>query len=184
MNRDILGQLARPRYELASTAQRRQSKDNRLKTAARSAFIMRRHEGEALLRAFFVACPQLSERYVAGNGLMARLSPRERIVPEESTQIVPVTLQNGTIIRVEARDLGGGGKVSAFDSKAFKDLTDAIEAIAATFRESLGRIKPQKASVAFGVEVGLESGKLTALICKGSGKANVTVTLEWSAIPG
>jgi Trypsin-co-occurring domain 1 len=101
-------------------------------------------------------------------------------VEQESTQIVPVTLTDGTIIRIEARDLGGATKVGAFDSQSFKDLTKSIEAIAATFRESLERIEPRKASIEFGIEVGLESGQLTALICKGSGKANIKVALEWS----
>jgi hypothetical protein len=100
-----------------------------------------------------------------------------------STEIVPVTLENGIIIRVEARDLGGAQKVGAFDNKAFKELTDSIEAIAITFRDSLAKIKPRKASVEFGIEIGIESGQLTALICKGSGKANVTVSLEFSETP-
>ena len=104
-------------------------------------------------------------------------------VDQESTQIVPVTLTDGTIIRIEARDLGGVSKVAAFDNQSFKDLTKSIEAIATTFRESLERIEPRKASIEFGIEVGLESGQLTALICKGSGKANIKVALEWSHTP-
>jgi hypothetical protein len=99
---------------------------------------------------------------------------------ETASEIVPVTLADGTIIRIEARDLGGTQKVGAFDNKAFKDMTDAIEGIATAFHESLAKIGPRKASVEFGVEVAIESGQLTALICKGSGKANVKISLEWS----
>ncbi len=40
--------------------------------------------------------------------------------------------------------------------------------------------KPDKASIKFGLEVTLESGKLTTLLVKGSGKGNLEITLEWS----
>jgi Trypsin-co-occurring domain 1 len=33
--------------------------------------------------------------------------------------------------------------------------------------------------VEFGIDVGIESGKLTALICKGSGNASLKITLEF-----
>jgi hypothetical protein len=32
----------------------------------------------------------------------------------------------------------------------------------------------------FGVEFGYESGQLTALIVKGTGKANLKITMEWT----
>jgi hypothetical protein len=99
---------------------------------------------------------------------------------ETPSEIVPVTLENGMVIHIEARDLGGTRKVGAFDNKAFSELTGSIEAIAVAFRDSLAKIQPRKASVEFGIEVGIEAGQLTALICKGSGKANLKVSLEWS----
>jgi hypothetical protein len=99
----------------------------------------------------------------------------------DDTTVVPVTLGDGATIRIEAISLGGREKVGVLDARPFKELTDSIESIAAALGESLRRIKPKKASVEFGVEVGIESGNLTALICKGTGKANLKVTLEWSA---
>ena len=103
---------------------------------------------------------------------------------QELTQIVPVTLSDGTIVHIEARDLGGAGKVGAFDGASFKNLTGSIEAIAGTFRESLEKIRPRKATIEFGIQVAMESGQLTALICKGSGTANIKVSLELSGSPG
>ena len=41
------------------------------------------------------------------------------------------------------------------------------------------KVKPRKASVELGLEVGLESGHLTALLVKGTGTANLKLTLEW-----
>ncbi len=95
------------------------------------------------------------------------------------TEVVPVVLDNGVTVHVEAVSLGGRRKVATLGPQRFRELTDAIEGIGGALSESLKRMKPKKASVEFGMEVGLESGKLTALICKGSGKANLKVVLEW-----
>ena len=40
-------------------------------------------------------------------------------------------------------------------------------------------MQPKKATVEFGVEVTVKSGKLTALIVEGEGKGNLKITLEW-----
>jgi hypothetical protein len=40
-------------------------------------------------------------------------------------------------------------------------------------------VKPKKATVKFGMELAIESGQLTAVIVKGSGKGNLEITLEW-----
>jgi Trypsin-co-occurring domain 1 len=40
-------------------------------------------------------------------------------------------------------------------------------------------VQPDKISVKVGIEVAVESGQLTALIVKGSGKANLEITMEW-----
>lgn len=98
------------------------------------------------------------------------------------TEIVPVVLSNGVKLHIEVRPLGSTGRqeVSLLEARPFKDLTDSIEMIAGEIGETLKKIAPQKGSVEFGIEVGIESGKLTALICKGEGKANLKITLEWS----
>lgn len=44
--------------------------------------------------------------------------------------------------------------------------------------ETLDKIKPDKASANFGVELAVEAGNLTALIVKGWGKGNLEITLE------
>ncbi len=92
--------------------------------------------------------------------------------------VVPVQIEGGPVILVETRSLGGEEQVGAVLPQ-FEDLTNALEGIAAAFSETMTRIQPKKASVEFGVEVGLESGKLTALLVKGTGKANLKVTLVW-----
>jgi hypothetical protein len=59
-----------------------------------------------------------------------------------------------------------------------------IEAIASELGGLLKRVGPSKASIEFSIEVGLESGKLTALLVKGSGKANFKIALSWDNIRG
>ena len=99
-------------------------------------------------------------------------------------RIIPVRLKNGATIHIEASDLDGGmRKVGALPTQTIDDLMQSIEGIASSFSDTLKTIKPQKASVAFGIEVGVESGKLTALIMKAGGKANLQITLEWTTTP-
>ena len=97
---------------------------------------------------------------------------------EPETEITKATLENGAIVHIEARLLGGQEEV-AFTIPSFKGVTDAIESIAASIVTTLEKVKPKKASVEFGIEVALESGQLTALLVKGSGTSNLKITLEW-----
>ena len=98
---------------------------------------------------------------------------------ERRIEIIPVKFAKDVIVRVESTVLGGEEKV-AFKLASFKEVTDAIEAIAVSVVESFRKIKPHKAGVEFGLEIAVESGQLTTLLVKGSGKANLKITLEWS----
>ncbi|SRR5258708_7523116 len=100
---------------------------------------------------------------------------------DEPTTIVPIVSSDGEqIFRVEARSFGGREQVSALEGISEDELRKPIEAIANTLAGVLQKVSPTKATAEFAVEIGLEAGKLTALLCKGSGKANIKVTLEWS----
>lgn len=97
---------------------------------------------------------------------------------ETRTELIKTELANGTIVYIQATTLGGEEEV-AFTIPSFQTVTDAIEGIAASVVTSLQKVKPRKASVEFGMEIALESGQLTALLVKGTGTANLKVTLEW-----
>ncbi len=97
----------------------------------------------------------------------------------ENTERVPVVLDNGTRIFIEATAFGGEEEVGIVNLQ-FSDVTQALEGIASALATTLVKVKPQKAVVELGIEIALESGKLTAMLVKGSGKANLKVTLEWS----
>ena len=94
------------------------------------------------------------------------------------TERVPVELPNGTVINIEVSQVGR--QDVSFNTFSFGDVANALEGITDAIKDTLEKVKPQKASVKFGLEMSIESGKLTAAIVKGSGKANLEVTLEWS----
>ncbi len=100
----------------------------------------------------------------------------------DRTEIIPVKLPNGTIVKIEITPETTKEQNVAFtksDIPYFKEVTGAIEGIVESITETLQRVKPDKATVKFGVDVSLEAGQLTALIAKGTGKANMELTLEW-----
>jgi hypothetical protein len=95
-------------------------------------------------------------------------------------QIVPLQLTDGTIIKVQATTLGGSQDVLDLEKiLPFNEVTDTIEKVAQAVVGTLQKIKPDKASVEFGIEVGIESGDLTALLVKGTGTGNLKIMLQW-----
>ncbi len=97
---------------------------------------------------------------------------------EKQTELVPVKLEDGTIIKIEAVPLGGEEDV-AFDELPFDEVAGAIESIAKAVLPPLKKVKPKKATIELGVAIGLEAGQLTTLLVKGTGEANLKITLEW-----
>ena len=101
---------------------------------------------------------------------------------EEVTTSFPIVGSDGKqLFRIEARETGGREKVSVLGGFSEAELKDAIETVARVVGDVLAKSAPTKATAEFGIELGIESGQLTALICKGSGKANLKIALEWSA---
>lgn len=100
---------------------------------------------------------------------------------ESRTQVVPLTLADGKTIQVEATALGGSEDVADITKAlSLEQVTDTIQGIAQSVHSTLRSINPDKATVEFGIQVALESGTLTALLVKGTGTANLKVSLEWS----
>lgn len=72
-------------------------------------------------------------------------------------------------------------RIAAVEIPSLGGVLDGVEGMAGAIWTVLQKVGPQKASVEFGVEVGLESGQVTGLFVKGTGKANLKITLEWGA---
>lgn len=100
---------------------------------------------------------------------------------ETTDKLVPVSLPNGARVRVEVTDLGGAGgfESAGFDAYKFDGVIAAVEGIASAVQTALEKVGPKKASVELGLELGVEAGQLTALLVKGTGKANLKIILHW-----
>jgi len=93
-------------------------------------------------------------------------------------EIIPTQLPNGTEVLVQAMVAGGREPVLA-GKPSFTDVTEALEGIAQSITAVWEKVKPSKASVEFGIQIGIESGKITAMFVKGTGSADLKVTMEW-----
>lgn len=98
---------------------------------------------------------------------------------ESRSNTVPVQLPNGAIVKVEVASTGR--EDVGFDVKQFQPVADALEGVVRMIAAPIQKVKPKKATVKFGMELVIESGQLTTVIVKGSGKANLEITLEWES---
>lgn len=96
---------------------------------------------------------------------------------ESRGDTVPVQLPNGAVVKVEVANTGR--EDVGFDVKQFQPVADAIEGVIQMIAAPIQKVRPKKATVKFGMELAIESGQLTAVIVKGSGKGNLEITLEW-----
>ncbi|WP_013323976.1 CU044_2847 family protein [Gloeothece verrucosa] len=94
-------------------------------------------------------------------------------------EVVSVKITDEVTIMVEATPLNEEVDVNIVDEFDFSEVTDAIEAIATSMTTSFNKIKPKKATVEFGLEIGVNSGKLTTLLVKSCSRTNLKITLEW-----
>lgn len=98
------------------------------------------------------------------------------------TKIVPIKLNDGTIMNIEATRVGNEEEEIAEIDRFFQfsDATTQITSISREIVDSAKKIDLDKICVKMGFEIGIESGKLIALLAKGTAKANLEITLEWS----
>jgi Trypsin-co-occurring domain 1 len=114
------------------------------------------------------------------------LEPLESLPVDRELYIVKVRLDDETVFGIEAVRIGDPGGLVSSSIWSFTDVQLAIEsisrALAMTVQKAttVQKVKPDKTTVKFGLEIGIETGGLTALLAKGSSKANLEITLEWS----
>lgn len=97
---------------------------------------------------------------------------------EFQSKMTLVELSDGTIVRVEATSIGD--RKIGQQTRPFAEATGAIESLVKDIADTVQKVKPDKASVKFGVEIGIDSGKLVAMLAKGTNTANLEITLEWN----
>ena len=93
---------------------------------------------------------------------------------------IVVSLESGRHLLVDAT-LHGEEQVSVSLPK-FRDLSEAISEIAHSVAAAVAAVKPDGFEVEFGIDATVDSGALTALLVKGSGTANIKVTLKWGKL--
>jgi len=98
---------------------------------------------------------------------------------DERTDWQPVDLGGGAKAYLEVIPRGGREEVGVLDTIPFDQVVETLGQIANGIGVAIEKARPSKAAVEIGVEFGLEAGQLVALIARGSGKANLKVTLEW-----
>lgn len=95
------------------------------------------------------------------------------------SRVVAVELRDGTQLNIEATILGGEENVSGKTLFSFIDISGTLESVANIIVPVIEKVKPQKASVEFGLEISVKSGKLTAVLVQGTGTANLKIALAW-----
>ncbi len=99
----------------------------------------------------------------------------------------PVAVRVGDVeFFVEVADGGGARTVGLDEAFTFDGVRDTIEAIAAQLAEVWEKVRPNEASIEFGLSLTAKNGKLTGLIVEGGGTASLKVTLAWTrqTLPG
>ena len=96
------------------------------------------------------------------------------------SKIVEVTLPNGAVALVQARQVEGGGATkTGFGRLDFDGVTKTLEGVTEAVRSAVAKAAPSKVSVELGVELAVKSGALVGLIVDGESTGSLTVTLEW-----
>lgn len=102
---------------------------------------------------------------------------------ESSSIFMPVRLDDGTIIRIETPSTGDTGQdegyIASVGVPSFDQFTETVKNMAKSITRIWSEVQPSRASVEFNLEVGFESGNVTAWLVKGSSKGHLTVTIEW-----
>ncbi|MFG3504167.1 CU044_2847 family protein [Streptomyces sp. NPDC047821] len=73
------------------------------------------------------------------------------------------------------RDVGVGDRAAA----KLEQLTELIQRVGGTVLDAASAVKPDEASISFGVELTAKSGKALAVLAEGEAKASLQVTLTW-----
>lgn len=96
------------------------------------------------------------------------------------TDVLPIQLEDGDGFLAQVTMLGGEEDVAAFTGGfSLDNVTKSIEKISTALAKTVKKVKPDKASIEFGIEIATQEGQLTALLVQGSATANLTIRLEW-----
>ena len=112
----------------------------------------------------------------------AGAKPQREEAQVDTVEVVKADLGEGRVIHLEVQTVGDPEtNVGIRDILSFEGVVDTIEALTDSLMNALRKASPDKATLEFGVDIGIESGALTSVIVKGTGTATVKITLEWAS---
>ena len=88
---------------------------------------------------------------------------------------------DGVEFYVDVAERAGVQTVGLEDALSFDGVRKMVEAIALSMTSAWQKVKPDEASVMFGLELAVKSGKLTGILVDGSGTTSLNVTLTWKS---
>ncbi len=91
---------------------------------------------------------------------------------------VPVRVGEITFL-VEVSSGGGPTNVGMDEVLSFDGVRATVEALASEFAQVWAKVAPHEATVEFGLNIEVKSGKLTGLLVEGKGSGSVKVALKW-----
>src|SRR5438445_7423991 len=94
---------------------------------------------------------------------------------------ITVAMRDGTVVMIEATPRGMQDIADTKKKYSFDEVNRTIEAVAKELQATIAKVSPKKATIKFGLEISAETTGLTARIVKGSGKANLEISLEWGS---
>ncbi|MFH7244266.1 MAG: CU044_2847 family protein [Spirulina sp.] len=101
-------------------------------------------------------------------------------VEGQTTQMLPVKLDDGSTFLVEVPTVKGRQDVAGGGLRDAESLSKSINGIVKLVTGPLKAVQPNKATVKLGLEIGIEQGSLVAAIVRGVGKTNLEITMEWT----
>jgi hypothetical protein len=97
----------------------------------------------------------------------------------EST-VVEVSLPNGAVALVQARQVDGSGATKTGLGKLnFDGVSATLEGVTEAVRQAVAAAAPSKVTVELGLELAIKSGVLVGLLVDGETTGSLNVTLEW-----
>jgi hypothetical protein len=95
----------------------------------------------------------------------------------QGREVLPIDIGGRTVMAVVR--VQGGEEDVASHALSFADFTQGLEAVASQLAVVVEKVKPDQASIEFGVSLALEGGKLVALLFDASATGSLSVTLTW-----
>ncbi|WP_051326372.1 CU044_2847 family protein [Glycomyces tenuis] len=101
-------------------------------------------------------------------------------------QTVPVKVGQAEFLVETVADAADEGSLrpisGALDEPESLDrIRDTVEAVSGELVSVWEKVRPQEATVEFGIAVDVKAGKLTGLLVGGGAAATLKVTLKWSS---